>query len=382
MKLKLYTLSFIIISIVLFSCKSAQKSYQKGNYNEAVYLAAKKLAKKPNDPKLIAVIQDAYRFASEDYLASIRNLSSSNTDLRFEKIYNEYLGLQSLYDVIRRSPSVYDVVRPTDYSSYITTYQQEAANARIGRGDELMQGNNKQNYKDAFFEFERALALKPGDLSIQQRMDDAYANAVTNVIVQPMLSFGAQYSSYNFDFQNFNYDMLRYLNNNSNNRFMRYYAPSEAGSNNLRPDNFVETRFSGVNIGRLRDQRTTREVSQQVVGKEIVYSKDSVKKEYITVKAKITTTTRSLQANALLQALITDPSNRMIWSDTYQGDYYWSTTFSTYTGDERALSEEDKKLLNQKEQLPPSNNEIIRIIMNEVRSKTECGVSDYFRRMY
>lgn len=163
---------------------------------------------------------------------------------------------------------------------------------------------------------------------------------------------------------------------------MRYYAPSEAGSNNIRPDNFVETRFSGVNIGRLRDQRTTREVSKQVVGKEIVYSKDSVKKEYITVKAKITTTTRSLQANALLQALITDPSNRMIWSDTYQGDYYWSTTFSTYTGDERALSDDDKKLMNQKEQLPPSNNEIIRTIMNEVRSKTECGVSDYFRRMY
>lgn len=382
MKLKLYTLSFIIISLVLLSCKSAEKSYQKGNYNEAVYLAAQKLSKKPNDAKLIAIIQDAYRFASEDYLASIRTLSNSNSDLRFEKIYNEYLGLQSLYDVIRRSPSVYDVVKPTDYSSYIATYQEEAANARIDRGDELMQGNNKQNYRDAFFEFERALALKPGDLSIRQRMDEAYANAVTNIIVQPMLSFGAQYSSYNFDFQNFNYSMLRYLNNNSNNRFMQYYAPSEAAGTNLRPDFFVESRFSGVNIGRLRDQRTTREVSQQVVGKEIVYSKDSVKKEYITVKAKITTTTRSLQADALLQALITDPSNRMIWSDTYSGDYYWSTTFYTFTGDERALSDDDKKLLNQKEQLPPSNNEIIRIIMNEVRTKAECGVSDFFRRMY
>ncbi|HKZ64860.1 MAG TPA: hypothetical protein VJ111_00825, partial [Chitinophagaceae bacterium] len=145
--------------------------------------------------------------------------------------------------------------------------------------------------------------------------------------------------------------------------------------------NVVDMRFSDVNIGRYRDQRSTREVSKQVVAKEIIIKKDSVVKEYITVKAKITTTTRNIQANALLQATVRDYSDRRLWSDTYRGDYSWTYSFATYTGDERALSEEDKKIINQREQWPPSNDDIIRIIMEDVQRKTECGISEYFNRL-
>jgi hypothetical protein len=355
--------------------------YQKGNYHEAVELAAKKLSKKPNDASLLETLQNAYRFAVNDHESRIRNYSNSQDALKSEKIYNEYLGLQHLYEAIRRSPSVFDIVAPTDYSAYITTYKEEAANARYERGLSLMDNNTKMSYREAWYEFQKALSLKPGDLSIQQKMDETYSLAVTNVVVLPLTRYGYQYSSYNFDMNNFNYNILRYLNNTNNNRFTRYYTASEARSNDLRTDNIVEMRFSDVNVGRYRDQRSTREVSKQIVAKETVYSKDSVVKEYITVKAKITTTTRTLQADGLLQATIRDNNERWLWSDTYRGDYSWITTFTSYTGDERALSEEDKKLLSQKEQWPPSNDEIIRIIMNEIQNKTECGIADYFKRI-
>ncbi|RYZ31592.1 MAG: hypothetical protein EOP49_38735 [Sphingobacteriales bacterium] len=139
-------------------------------------------------------------------------------------------------------------------------------------------------------------------------------------------------------------------------------------------------RFSDVNIGRYHDNRVTHEVSKQVVAKEIVIKKDSVVKEYITVKAKITVTTRTIQANGILQAVVRDQDNRRLWSDTYRGDYNWTYSFATYTGDERALSDADKKLINQREEWPPSNDEIIRIIMDEIQRKTECGISEYFNR--
>ncbi len=82
-----------------------------------------------------------------------------------------------------------------------------------------------------------------------------------------------------------------------------------------------------------------------------------------------------------MQATVRDYNDRRIWGDTYRGDYSWTYTFATYTGDERALSEEDKKLINQREQWPPSNDEIIRIIMDDIQRKTECGISDYFNRV-
>jgi tetratricopeptide (TPR) repeat protein len=354
--------------------------YEKGNYDEAVELAAKKLQKKPNDAATLDILQNAYRFAVEDHEARIRNNSSSNNDLRWEWTYSEYLDLQRLYDAIRKVPAVYDIVRPTDYSSYVVTFQEEAGNARYDRGLALMQIQNKNSYKQAYYEFQRALDLKPGDLSTKQKIDEAYANAVTNVIVLPVVQSGFQHSSYNYGFVNIDNNILHYLNNNNSNLFVRYYSPSEASSFNIRTDQVVEMRFSDIDIDRYRDQRSTREVSKRVVIKETVIKPDSIIREYATVKAKITTTRRTLQSDGLLQVTVRDYDNQWLWNDTYRGDYNWSTEFSTYTGDARALSEEDKKLLDCKEQFPPENHEIIRTIINEIQSKAECGIKDYFNR--
>lgn len=375
MKLKLYTL--LIGTAFLFSCKTAQKLYQRGQYDAAVELAAKKLSKKPHDVGLLTVLQDAYRYAVQDHESRIRNLSNSNSDLRWEQIYHEYTGLQRLYDAIRRSPSVYDIVQPTDYASYLTSYKEQAGNAREDRGDELMNQNTKSSFRQAYFEYQKALSLKPGDLTIKQKMDDAYANAVTNIAIMPLTRFGLQYSQYRYDYDDFDYQLLRYVNDHRSGPFIRFFGDNDRSQ----PiDIGVEMRFSDVNIGRYRDERSVREVSKQVVSKEIVHKPDSITREYITVKARITTTTRTLKANAILQAIARGMDNRHIWSDTYRGDYSWVYSFATYTGDERALSDEDKKLLAQKEQWPASNDEIIRIIMNEIRQKAQCGISDFFNR--
>ncbi len=379
MQVKLYSF-FFILAIVFISCKNAEKLYQQGRYDEAVEQAVKKLAKKPGDPAMLDILQNAYRFAVSDHEKKIENYTNSNSDLRWENIYREYTILQSLYESIRHSPSAYGLVQPTDYSSFVTTYKEEAGNVRYERGLELMDQNTKKGYRDAYNEFQKALSLKPGDLSIKQKMDEAFVNAVTNVVVLPPSRFGFQYSSYLYDFNNFNYDMLRYLNNNNRSQFLRFYSPNEVM--NLRPDNTVEMRFTDLNIGRYNDQRSTREVSKQIVGKERVIKPDSIVREYITVKARITSVTRVLQANGLLQATAHDINNRYLWSDTYRADYRWVYSFATYTGDERALSDEDKRIINQREQFPPSNDEIIRVIMNDILNKAQCGISDYYNQRF
>jgi hypothetical protein len=379
MQIKLYSF-FFLLAITFVSCKNAEKLYRQGRYDEAVEQAAKKLSKKPGDAATLDILQNAYRYAVSDHEKKIENYTNSNSDLRWENIYREYISLQNLYEAIRRSPSVYEVVQPTDYSSFVTTYKEEAGNVRYERGLELMDQNTKKGYRDAYTEFQKALSLKPGDLSIKQKLDEAFANAVTNVVILPPSRFGFQYSSYFYDFNSFNYDMLRYLNNNNRSQFLRFYSPNEAV--NMRADNVAEMRFSDINIGRYRDQRSTREVSKQIVGKERVIKADSVVKEYITVKAKITTIRRELQADGLLQATIRDIDNRYLWSDTYRSDYRWVYSFAIYTGDERALSDEDKKIINQREQFPPSNDEIIRVIMNDILNKAQCGISDYYNMRY
>ncbi len=122
----------------------------------------------------------------------------------------------------------------------------------------------------------------------------------------PVTQSGFQYSSYNYGFVNIDNNILHYLSNNNANSFVRYYSSAEARSLNIRTDQIVEMRFSNIDIDRYRDQRSTREVSKQVVVKERVIKPDSMIKEYMTVKAKITTTRRTIQADGLLQVTVRD----------------------------------------------------------------------------
>lgn len=378
MKAKLYLIILLAVT-TLYSCKTAKKMYAKGQYEQAVSLAAKELAKKPNDAALQDIILNAYQYAIEDHETRINAQLLSQSDLRYEKIYSEYQDLQRLYNAIKKYPNAYQLVNPTDYTSFITTYKDQAGNAREQRGDALMNQQTKTGYKNAYYEFQKALSLKPNDIVIKQKMDEAYASAVTHVVIRPVVRYGFQYSSFSYDYQAFDYDLLRYVQQNNRGQFLAFH-------NNADPyavaDNTVDMRFSDINIGRYRDQRSTRDVSKQIVAKEIVHKKDSVTYEYITVRAKVTTTTRTLQADGLLQASIMDQNNRRIWSNTFTGDYRWMTTITTYTGDERALSDNDKKLINQRPEFAPSNDEIIRTIMNELRYKTACGISDYYNARY
>jgi hypothetical protein len=381
MKLKLYSFILIGISSLVLSCKSATKLYEKGRYDEAVELAAKKLQKDPNDPKLLDVLQNAYRYAVEDHESRIRNNSAGNNELKWEWNYNEYADLQRLYESIRKSPGVFEKVRPVDYSSYMTTFAEKAGDVRYQRGLTLMGNNDKLSYRDAYREFQLALRFIPGDLAIRQKMDEAYSLAVVNVVVRPVEERNSyQYSSYNNRYRSFDDNILRYLQSNNGNQFVKYYSMYEARNRNIRPDHVVDVRFSSMNIGRSYDDHSTRTVSKDVVVKETVYKPDSVVKEYAKVYAKITTTTRTMRSDGMMQISISDEGSRRVWTDNFSGQHFWTTEFASYTGDSRALSESDKQLINRAQQYPPREEDIIRCIMDEIQSKVECGIKDYYNR--
>jgi tetratricopeptide (TPR) repeat protein len=379
MKLKLYSLFFIGITMVAVSCKTASKLYEKGRYDEAVELAAKKLQKDPDDPKLFQVLQDAYRFAVEDHEANIRNHNSSNNELRSEWIYGEYADLQRLYESIRKSPDVFNRVRPTDYSTYVTQYREKAGEVRYDRGITLMSNNDKMSYRKAYQEFQLALNFIPGDIDIRQKMDESFSLAVTNIVVLGVEERNSyQWSSYNTRYRSFDDNIMRYLQSNNNNRFVKYYSEYEARNRNVRADQYVDVRFTSMNVGRANDEVSTRQVSKDVVVKETVYKPDSIIKEYAKVYATIRTTKRILRSEGLMQVVVRDQNNRRLWTETYSGQHFWTTDFATYTGDSRALSEADKELVNRTGGTPPREEDIIRIIMDELQSKVECGIKDYF----
>ena len=130
----------------------------------------------------------------------------------------------------------------------------------------------------------------------------------------------------------------------------------------------------------LLSRNSTREVIKEVVIKETIYRPDSIVKEYGKVKARITTTYRTLHAEGFLKIEIRDKNGSYLWADNITGNYNWSTEFSTYTGDERALSEQDKQLVNRVPPVPPYENEILKSIKNNIYNDLLPRLRNFYSR--
>src|SRR6185436_10705812 len=118
---------------------------------EAVQLAVKKLQKKP-DNEMRSLLQSAYQYAVSDHENRIHQLSDNSNELRFEWIYSEYASLQRLYEAIHRSPEALSIVTPADYSSYLNTYADKAADIRFDRGMAWMDKGDKLSSRNAYNE--------------------------------------------------------------------------------------------------------------------------------------------------------------------------------------------------------------------------------------
>lgn len=376
---------YFIITLAAFfftACKSPGKLYEKGNYNDAIDAAIKKLQKDPYDAENRDILKRAYSYAVSRHEDEIRILSNGSSESRYDQTCQQYYQLQDLYEKIRKYPTVYQYIKPTDYSSHVETYKNKAAEAHVEKGLKWMEGDDKRSYREAYQEFRTASRYKPDDIDIRRNLEDAYDAAVTKILVVPLDAYNSSYYYANNSYlmRNFQDKLLRSLNYNGSNEFTKFYTEQNAQSKRLVPDAIVEMRMGRMNMGQPYDQSSSRQVSKDVVVKETVFSKDSVIKQYAKVYANITTVKRTLISDVDMFITTREPKGRILWSDNFKGEHRWQTEFTTYTGDERALSESDKSLLNKKDKTPPREEEMADELLRRLESDITSRLRNYYNR--
>ena len=179
-------------------------------------------------------------------------------------------------------------------------------------------------------------------------INEAYDAALTVVAIVPVNNYGFQYASYNYQLQNFDNDIVRVLQYNTGNEFVKFLFYMRTQRLNIVPDEIVEMHFTQINIGSIKDNYSTKELSRDVVVKETVYKPDSVIQTVCESKGKHHhDTAERMSSQGNLSINIRDKNGKWLWSDNVVGNSSWSTAFSSYTGDERALGDEDKQSLNK-----------------------------------
>ena len=374
---------FLLLSatLVFAGCKSASKAYNKGDYSDAIELGVKKLQKDPSDGETKDLIKSAYTFAVNQHEETIRSLASSNSDNRYELILREYNLLQDMYNTIQQSPVVANAVNPKNYTDYIHTYRDKAADVHLENAERFMDDGTKQAFRHAYNEYRTALRYRD-NMAIRAKRDEAYNAALTKVLVIPIQNYGGYSYNSNYQLQQFQNEVMRTLSSNLSNDFIRFFFEWDLQNKQLEPDQILEMNLGRIRIGQPYDQQNRREVSKEVVIKETVYKPDSVVKQYGTVRAVITTTKRTLLSEGELYLSLRDPKGRTLWNDRFNGQHQWQTEFSTYTGDGRALSESDKALLNRPQNATtvPREDDIMRELYRQIQNDLSSRLRSYFTR--
>lgn len=370
----------LLAFVVLVGCKSASKAYNNGDYADAIELGVKKLQKDPSDYETRDLVKSAYEYAHGQRQESIRTLLESNNDNRFETVLWEYSQLQDLYNTLQQSPGLASHVKPVNYSSYVQTYREKTADVYLERAEKWMAESSKPAFRNAYNDYCRALRFRD-NMAIRTKRDEAYNAALTKVLVLPIQNYGGYSYASNYQLQQFQNDVMRTLDWNRSDDFVRFFSEWDLRNRNVEPDQVLEMQLGRILMGRPYDERNVRESSKQVVVKEVVHKPDSITKEYATVRAQIASTKRILLSEGELYLTLRDTRGRTLWTDRFTGQHRWQTEFATYTGDERALTDNDRSLLNRNQNvILPREEEIMSELYRQIQSDLSNRLRGYFAR--
>ncbi|MES2794630.1 MAG: hypothetical protein V4683_01625 [Bacteroidota bacterium] len=351
----------IIIILMLFgiiSCrKTGTKALEKGNYYQAVMQAAEKLKSDPKNEKALQVLPNAYNSAVEELLSDISRNQNANLQFRWENVLDYYNQLNRMQETIERCTACRRIVSPKTFYKETESVRESAVNERISLADRLLNTakstNNKLDARSAYNHYEKVLNFAPNTIDIRNKLNEALFFGSYHVVLEQARINSRMYQYSNEYFLSKVDEFAK--NNRRLNKFIRFYTPEEAKTENLKPDHIVRLEFVDFIVGETLIQ----------TDRQTLTSKDSVKTGDATIGGKKVAvygkvnatliknkkTVRS--AGVLLMEMIDYQSNRLIKKEELGGEFIWINDWANFNGDERALSTADKLAIKMKEELPP-----------------------------
>lgn len=379
MKYFFYT---ILGLFVLVSCKTSKDYLSRVDNDNTIFDAIKTLKKYSTDSSALNALPILYAAAKQRNLRKIDSYSSAKELSRWDKIIDGYNNLQDMHDAIIEVDAASNLVTPVNYRQTIYDTKQQAAADYYATATDYLNKPGRADAKQAYNYFKKADKYVPGYEDATVRMDEAYQNAIINVVINPVqdnsyfLNSGWGNYGYNYSNEYFQQTLVRELKGINSSRYpARFYTDWEARRDNVQPDWEVNLMLRNIYIPRPQSYTYSRNVSQQVeVGRDT-----SGKTIYKTVYATVNIAKQSFTARAEMEVRITDLAiNKNITYTTFSEDYRWEEEHATYSGDSRALGPNEWALINNSYYNEPRKedvlNELYRKLYPQVKNKISYAV--------
>ena len=369
----------IALIVILTSCGSTKNYLERSDEDKALQDAVKKLNRNASDENALQAVPVLYTNIQQSHLAKIKSYNPSKDLARWDKIINEYEALQNAYKTVLNSTPAFKLVNPKNFSTDILEARESAAEEYYNAAQIFLEKENRDNAKKAYSYFKKSDKYLPGYKDAKAKMDQAYENAVVNVIINPVqdnsffFNSGWGNSGYNYSNEYFQQTLIRDLQNTSNRYAARFYTDWEARRENVKPDWVVDLRLRDMDIPYPTNYSYRRNVSAQVQAG----SDTSGKPVYQIVYATVNITRMSFNAQANMEVTINDVvSGKNISYRTFREDYRWQEETGSYSGDSRALSANDWNVINNNNRYDsPRKEDVLAELYRKIYPQVKNNIS-------
>lgn len=369
MKKLVPTLISILLIAALGSCASAKKSYERGDYDKAIMLAAKKLRKKPDDQKTIEILVNSWEISNRVDKDDLNGqLNSSNPD--WEKIYTIYKRLDDRQRIVKQLPKLkpeskkWDVdFEFEDYTAAMNNSKQQAIEDLTKKGDAYLSKGDRFSARTAYDYYTKAYGYDNSNSNVKSKADQAYLMGQTHILIQAapanMVTLPENFIRQALDkkWNNLETGWLKFHNSFQGNFVYHYYTDVLINSVVVSPERVAETSY--VDTKKIEDgweyaKNSDGSVKTDSLGNKI---KQPVYRD-ITCTVRKYTMTKEATVNGTVVIYGID-SDRKYANDAILSTYTFKYEYATATGDNRALSSASQNLVNKQPTSFPLNNDLI-----------------------
>jgi hypothetical protein len=348
-----------------------EKAVNSGNYNAAINDAIDKLRKNKDSRRsedIILLLEDAYYKAKERDLNSIAGLKASNNPEYYQRIYETYVDLDRRQELIK--PLLPLLVNSKEVDFKFKNYSKQLASSRDKASEHLYQNALEMlNYEDistireAYNTLDYIEDINPNykntrNLLIEARdrgmahvivsIDNSTAQVIPRALEEALLDFNAYgldqfWTSYHTD------ERMR--------KSFDYAIQLQLQQIIISPEQVREREF--VREKRIKDGwryalDRNGNVRKDSLGNDVKVDK------FIDVEAVLLEVQQFKSSQILGQVLVTDlHSKQLLQQFPVESGFVFENFFATFTGDDRALLDEDLALAQGAAVPFPPNEQMI-----------------------
>jgi len=362
---------------LLTNCSTSKKALQQGDYYRAVMEAVSQLRSSPNNKKSQDVLVQAYPLAKQNGLRKINNAMTANLPNKYSISADEYLALNELADAIYTCPKALQLVsNPEQYSRELGNILPLAAEEAYSLGAMQLSQNTLQSAREAFHHFTNADRYVNGYKDVKDKIEIAFQMAVFKVIVRKPITPQNYQLTADFFFTN----LMSQMGQVTKDRFVRFYTEEEARNERLtKPDQFLVFDFTDFTVGAMRETKNSSEITRDSVLVGTTTVNGAKQNVYGKVKATLTTNRREVISQGTLSArIINADNNRVEEQRNFPGKYVWFNEWASFNGDERALTEQQKKMAKAEPVMPPPQQNLFIEFTKPIFDQTVSFVKKYY----